>query len=241
MSRSVALFHDSVERPHLTGPQAAAVARLVYAVGQPGAVALLCGPAGVGKTTVLRAVAADGLPRSQIVRSVSWPDMRCDRGDRTGIRGEPVVGSEGSFPHVLLVDDAHRATTHGLAEVVEQWQRRREGIAIVLAGEGRLLTLVAGDARLEQSVRLRATLPPFTLAESRRLLAAVAPLASAGESAGEDAGEVIRTIHEIAGGVPAIAIRLAEMAALLADAEPRRRLNPDDIETIHRRLCLNAA
>ena len=52
---------------------------------------------------------------------------------------------------------------------------------------------------------------------------------------------VIRTIHEIAGGVPAIAVRLAEMIAMLAAADPRRALTPDDVEAIHRRLSLSAA
>jgi hypothetical protein len=60
--------------------------------------------------------------------------------------------------------------------------------------------------------------------------------------AGDSHGEaVIRTIHEIAGGTAAIAVRLAEMAAVLASADPRHQLTPDAIETIHRRLSLHAA
>ena len=86
-------------------------------------------------------------------------------------------------------------------------------------------------------MRLRATVPTFTLAESRRVFGP--PLAfNAAEAAGE---AVIRTIHEIAGGVPAIAVRLAEMLAMLAAADPRRDLTPDDVEAIHRRLSLSAA
>ena len=57
-------------------------------------------------------------------------------------------------------------------------------------------------------MRLRAALPTFTLAESRRLV--VPTLAfNAAEADGE---AVIRTIHEIAAGAPAIVVRLAEMA-----------------------------
>jgi len=124
-----------------------------------------------------------------------------------------------------------------LVEFVERCRRRHDGIAIVLAGEGRLLSLVATDARLEQSVRLRAALPTFTLAESRRLL--VPTLAAV--SARADGEDVLRTIHEIAGGTPAIVARLAEIAAMLVAADPRRHLTPDDVEAIHRRLFLNAA
>ena len=40
--------------PELTPRQEAALAKLAYAAEQPGALAVLCGPDGVGKTTVLR-------------------------------------------------------------------------------------------------------------------------------------------------------------------------------------------
>ena len=237
MTRLTATHQPSAERPHLTGPQEAAVAKLAYAAGQPAAIALLCGPAGVGKTTVLRLIAADGLPTSQTIRLMSWADIRADRVDLAAGRLRAATSDDDSFPHVLLIDDAHRAVAHELVEFVERCRRRHERIAIVLAGEGRLLSLVASDARLEQSVRLRATLPTFTLAESRRLLAPTLALSPA-EADGE---AVIRTIHEIAGGVPAIAVRLAEMTAMLAAADPRRRITSDDVETIHRRLSLSAA
>ena len=46
---------------------------------------------------------------------------------------------------------------------------------------------------------------------------------------------------QVAGGVPAISVRLAGMAAMLAAADPRRRLTSDDVETLHRRLSLFAA
>jgi len=237
MTRLTATHEPSVERPHLTGPQEAAVAKLAYAAGQPAAIALLCGPAGVGKTTLLRLIAADGLPTSQTIRLMSWADIQADRVDPAAGRMRAATSDDDSFPDVLLIDDAHRAVATELVAFVERCRRRYDGIAIVLAGEGRLLSLVASDARLEQSVRLRATVPTFTLAESRRVLGPTLAFNSA-EADGE---AVIRTIHEIAGGVPAIAVRLAEMIAMLAAADPRRRITSDDVETIHRRLSLSAA
>ena len=206
------------------------MAKLAYACGQPGAIALLCGPAGVGKTTVLRVIVNESMSQGQAVRLTSWPDIRADRG--------PAAADDGGVAaDILIVDDAHRAVAVELAEFVERCRRRHDGTAIVLAGEGRLLSLVASDVRLEQSVRLRAALPTFTLAESRRLLAPTLAVGAA-EADGE---AVIRVIHEIAGGAAAIVVRLAEMAAVLASADPRRHLTPDDIETIHRRLSMTAA
>jgi energy-coupling factor transporter ATP-binding protein EcfA2 len=219
-----------VDRPSLTGPQEAAVARLAYATAQAGAIAVLCGPAGVGKTTVLRALADDGLPQGRIGRLMAWSDIRADRWVAVANEDDSVAG-------VLLLDDAHRAAAHELGAFVEWHRGESRGAALVLAGEGRLLSLVAADSRLEQSLRLRAVLPTFTLAESRRLLAPA--LAVDGEE--EHAEDVVRTIHEIAGGVPAISLRLAEMTAMLAAADRRRRLAADDVEAIHRRLSLSAA
>jgi len=213
------------------------VAKLAYAAGQPKAIALLCGPAGVGKTTVLSVIVTDSLPQRQAIQLRSWADIQADRGDLAAGRGQARASDNGSAPDVLLIDDAHRAVAHELVDFVERCRRRHDGLAIVLAGEGRLLSLVASDTRLEQSVRLRATLPTFTLAESRRLLAPTLAVGAA-EADGED---VIRTIHEIAAGAPAVSVRLAEMTAMLAAADPRRRITPDDVETIHRRLSLSAA
>jgi GTPase SAR1 family protein len=213
------------------------VAKLAYAAGQPKALALLCGPAGVGKTTVLSVIVSDPQPQGQAIQLISWADIRADRGDLAAGRGQPSGSDDGSAPDVLLIDDAHRAVAHELVEFVEQCRRRHDGIAIVLAGEGRLLSLVASDARLEQAVRLRATLPTFTLAETRRLLAPTMAV----DAAEADREDVIRTIHEIAGGMPAMSVRLAEMAAMVAAADLHRRLTPDDVETIHRRLSLTAA
>lgn len=222
--------------PKLTGPQQAAVAKLAYAADQSASIAVLCGPAGVGKTTVLRHVAAMGMPTGRTIllgthAELTDPDQAIGSGDTWSAPADP--------PDLLLVDDADRATAADLSDLIERWRRRRADIVFVLAGQGRLLSLMAGDTRLERMVRLRVTLPTFTLSESARLVADVWPLPRPAAEGVADG--VIRTIHEIAGGVPAVALRLAEMAAMLAAADPGRGLVPEDIETIHRRLWLTAA
>ena len=216
--------------PHvrLTLAQQAAAARISYALEQSATVSLLCGPGGVGKTTVLRHVAA-GQPHQP--RSIGY--RRLDQLDDLlsgRARDEPPSG-------LLLVDDAHLAGEGDLGRLVERCRQRGGSCCLVLAGEGRLLTLVSRDPRLEQVVRLRATLPAFSLEESRLLLEPV--LAAAGPPANRDA--VARSIHEIAAGIPATVHRLAELALVLVASHPDHRLVPDDVETIHRRLSLTAA
>lgn len=240
MPRSTPASPTSADRPPRTGPdltgvqltdfQQAAVAKLAYGALQPGAVVLLCGPAGVGKTTVLRGLVDGGLPPGRTARSIPWASIRDGSGRAALADGDNAAD-------VIVLDDAHRAAAHELGDLMERFRARSDGGAIVLAGTGRLLSLVAGDARLEQAVRLRVALPAFTLAESRRLLAVRLPVAAA-DGTGEAVG---RTIHEIAGGMPAAALRLADVAAMLVAADPQRGLTADDIETIHRRLSLTAA
>ena len=218
---------DSAAEQRLTLTQQAAAARVAYCLERPGTVALLCGPAGVGKTLVLETIVRSRQP-STIVPA------------RCGIAAaERMLAAEppAAVPEMLLVDDAHLARENALGQLIDRYFQRQPAGAVALAGEGRLFSLVARDSRLEQSVSLRATLPPFTLAESRMLIAG--RLAAAGSIRERD--EVARTIHEIAGGIPALVTRLAALVALLAEGSPGRPLVPDDVEAIHRRLCLNAA
>jgi len=209
----------------LTLAQQAAVARVAYAVERPGAVALLCGPAGIGKTLALRSVAA-----ALASRTITLCTTRDLERPWEAFGASPIHG-------VLVIDDAHLATEGQLSRVAQSFLRNQPRGGLVLCGEGRLLSLVARDTRLEQMVVLRATLPPFTLDESRLLVAAA--LAKVGSFVEQD--EIACIIHEIAAGIPALVTRLAELAGVLAESTPGRAITTDDIESLHRRLCLQAA
>jgi type II secretory pathway predicted ATPase ExeA len=216
--------HDT---PRLTLAQQAAVARVAYAAERPAAIVLVCGPAGVGKTLVLGRVAV-ARPLESRSPALTTPESAGSLLSRP----EP-----DAVPGILLVDDAHLAGERQLAELLAGYRERRPEAAVVLTGEGRLLSIVSRDSRLEQAVVLRAALPPFTLDETRMMVAE--KLVAAGSV--DERDSVARTIHEIAAGIPAMVRRLADLAALLAAADPGRKLVPDDIETIHRRLSLQAA
>jgi hypothetical protein len=227
------------EPPDLTAAQGAAAARLAYAIEQPGSLSLLLGPEGVGKTTVLAHVAVATAPALAPLPVHSFADLRDGAASVSPAfpaPDGPAVGRD-AVPDVLLVDDAHRAAAGELADAVAAWRRRRPGAAIVLAGTGRLVSLVVRDDRLERALRLRAVLPAFTLPETRGLLAAWLP----GLRDTPNRTAAIRTIHEIAGGMPAGVLRLAEMAALLLASDPHRDLTADDVEAVHRRICATVA
>lgn len=210
--------------PALVDSRRAAVARLAYAVERPGGVALLCGPSGTGKTAVLDALAAA-------------MDGRALRHPLAAWLGDPAA----DLPEIVLADDAHEADVAALVRLLDAVRARRPEASLVLAGEGRLLSLVSRDPRLVRAVGLRAVLRPFTADETEAVLAATL---FAGRPGRMDCGartSVARTIHEIAAGIPATVTRLAEFAALIADARTDGALDPADVETIHRRLSLEAA
>lgn len=198
----------------LTDRQRAAAAKVACVVARPGGVAVVCGPRGVGKTAVLVAAVAD-----HAAGGVEW--LRPVDG---GI--EPPPGE----PAVVVVDDAHEAETTGLARLVAACRSRRMPTSLVLAGEGRLLTLLARDPRLERAVDLRAVVHPFSFAETHAVLTELL-----GDSAAS--APLAQTMQEITAGIPAEVVRLAEFARLL----PADQLTGAAVEAFHRRLSLQAA
>lgn len=206
----------------LTDPQAAALAKLGCGLAGAAGIGLLCGPAGVGKTTVLDRLAADlrSLGRSATTAEVAaWLDPATD------------------LPDVVLGDDAHLADVAELAALLARCRSRRPSAALVLAGEGRLFTLVARDQRLAQTVRIRVALLPGSLLDTAALVTRIATPADGLQVE----AAAIATIHEIAGGAPADVVRLATLAGTIAASRPDEPITVADIEAIHRRLSPQAA
>lgn len=206
-------MHPELRFP-LTDRQRAAAAKVACAVARPGGVAVVCGPRGVGKTAVVAAALAD-----HAVDRVDW--LRPVDGGLDTPPGKAII---------LVVDDAHEADTTGLTQLVVSCQSRRMPPSLVLAGEGRLLTLLSRDPRLERAVDLRATVHPFTATETCSIVTGVL-----GDAAGS--ADVIQTIHEITAGIPAAIVRLAEFVRLLPDEE----ITGAAVEALHRRLSVQAA
>jgi energy-coupling factor transporter ATP-binding protein EcfA2 len=206
----------------LLEPQRVALAKIGYCLEGGDGVALLCGPSGVGKSTVLAHLVAElnRQGRSAAVQTVTaWLDP-----------ATPLTG-------VVAADDAHLATEAELAAVLARCRSQRPAAMLVLAGEGRLLTLVGRNPGLTRAVRIRAALLPGSLAETQALVAGD----SDPQRAARFSDAAVTTIHEIAGGTPADIVRLANLADVVAASRPDRPLTVADIEAIHRRLSPHVA
>ncbi len=204
----------------LTQPQLGALAKITCGIESRSGIALLCGPSGVGKTTVLQHLAADLQTEDPgcAVRSVNdWLD-------------------DDEFPSVVIADDAHMAPDADLIRLATLCRTRHPSAALVLAGQGRLLTLVARDRRLEQATKLTAAILTGHLDDTAVLVHRHADGLMVDEAS-------ITAIHEITGGVPAEVLRLVNLARVVAGSGSGRdgRLSPGTIEMIHRRLSPRAA
>lgn len=202
----------------LTQPQLGALAKITCGVEGRSGIVLLCGPSGVGKTTVLEHLASD----------LQAEDPGCT------IRGIDEWLANDEFPSVVIADDAHTASEADLIRLASRCRARRPAASVVLAGQSRLLTLMARDRRLEQATRLTAALLPGCLDDTASLVRHHA------ESLQEDEPTIV-AIHEIAGGVPAEIVRLLDLAAVVAGSARDGRPSPGLIEMIHRRLSPRAA
>jgi type II secretory pathway predicted ATPase ExeA len=210
-----------------TPSQQAAIAKVAAAIARPGGVALLCGPAGVGKTTVAAAVVEGERRRGRSAESrdlAAWLDA--------------AAPWPGNLPDVLVADAAHLAREGDLARLLAACRHRASPASLVLAGEGRVLTLVGRDTAIERAIHLRATLRPLSRDESGLVIQAA--LTAAGVDA-RSADDAIDVIHEIGGGIAAAMLRLAHLAAVVAASRADGALSPRDIEAIHRRLSPLAA
>ncbi|MBM4021423.1 MAG: hypothetical protein FJ284_04125 [Planctomycetes bacterium] len=205
-----------------SAPQLAALAKLACGVETGDGIAVLCGPPGVGKSLVLRHLVGE-----------------LEAGGRSVAIHEPAVwlARTAELPAVVAADDAHLTDAADLVRLLGRCRGRRPGAALVLAGEGRLLTLVARDPKLGQAVRIRVSLLPGRLADTHALVADLR------HQSGRQACEapVVETIHELAAGLPADVVRLIELADVVAAARPDGQLTPADVVAVHRRLAPLAA
>jgi general secretion pathway protein A len=234
---------------------AAALLKLRFVLEQRRACAAIVGPAGIGKSLIIRVLEA-GLPESigptvhlnypnlsplELVRylttelaTVTGSALPAEHGlDQWLMAWERqlILCAERGLTPVFVVDDAQVIEDRAIWQT---WQllltfRERTGICFsaLFAGQPELVGRLQRFPQLEERLALTCTLPQLTEAEAAEYIAH--RLAVAGRSEPIFDPAAISAIWEQTGGIPRRIDRVCDFCLLVGFAEGRRSITAEDI------------
>jgi len=249
-----------------SSPAHAADLKLAYAVEQGLEAAVLYGPPGLGKTTLLRRAVARAASAGHAIADVFFPRVNADEliefidaeltaeasrhQAETGPRMNRIAAhvrtlTEAGRGVVIAIDDAHLlrdAAFETLHLLLNLREREAARVTVLLAGQPSLAAALARCPSFAQRIALSASLAPM---RSDELAAYIRHrLSTTGRVADTFDAEAVATIHARSFGVPRSVDRLCEMALLIATVERRERVTTADVASADREgsgACCDAA
>lgn len=236
------------------GPgQQEALARLHFLVQRARRLGLMLGPAGVGKTRLLRLFAAELRQAGALVgqldllaatveevlgtlvdQLVGDPDRIVNLAELWRRLGNRLVEARlEAQPVVLLFDDFDEASPDVAACVTRLAQWPHMPLTIVLAARS-----VAGPSaqRLLEQIDLRIDLRPWTEHDSRRFLQQL--LSESHDAPLPLADQAVARLHAHSAGLPGRLFRLADLAQLAARGQGLACVDEHTIDTVHHELAI---
>lgn len=229
--------------------------KLAYACNEGLDVALLIGDTGLGKTTILRRLAARLTSAGHAVVDVFYSQLDVDSllaflddeltGDGSDhpapnldreARIRRIAGSTrrlaASNRHLaILFDDAHFLRDAAVFETLQLLLNLREktgvSMTLVLAGQKSLVADLMRFPALAQRVAVTSVLAPLTATETVSYVRH--RLAHAGATSDGFTNEVLSAIHQRAAGIPRAIHRMCEMSLLIAQSEGRSQVTLEDL------------
>ena len=259
------VYRTAVTSLYLSHSLRAASLRLQYCFRNDAGAALLIGQSGVGKSSVLRKLAAEDLNLRPFAHVV-YPTLSCaelqrvvaaeiledssvDNNDspdtvlmrlRQALRGH---AAEGRHP-VIVFDEAHLLNNDALDQVVLPLLSVADtdaslSFTVVLAGQPSLAAHIARNAQLRDRIAVTATMDGFTPSETMEYIHASVKAAGAEHTI--FAVDAIQAISRLSAGNPRLINRLCDMALLVGYADKLSEVTASEIESLAAEILPAAA
>ncbi len=252
-------IHDS-KFYYPSEPQQSAMLKLRYVIENQRGAAVLSGPAGVGKSMLIRSLFSalgDSIaPRTHIV----FPRMPGDQllsyiaDEITGtpptaqaptaqqsvhaIQNALQENSEAGQHAVVAIDEAQMlldAESLELMRLLLNFETEAgAGMTLLLIGQGEMLPAIERVPSLEERLAVKCILRAFTLEESASYIGH--RMQAAGGSHSVFSNQAMDSIHHLSAGVPRRINRLCELALLVGYAEQRETIDVEQIESVSEEL-----
>lgn len=241
-----------------------ALLRLRYCIENNAGAALLLGPSGVGKTSVIRALRSEGnqlrpfihlsIPRltaTEVARSIALEIT--EQESVTELTADALLvkqhaslqkhAAEGRHP-IIVLDEAHLMSNDTLNDVVLPLLNLAETdftlqYSIVLAGQPVLASHIARNAQLRDRIAVTATMSGFTRNETIDYL--THRLTEAGCSVRIFTDQAVDAVMNISQGNPRLINRLCDMALLVGYSDQAERIDANDIHSLATEILPAAA
>jgi len=257
-------YRVSVEDLYRSRALQSAALRLRYCLENNAGAAMVVGPSGVGKSTLMQMLKAEG-PHLNPFIHLTWPRLTSTELSRMIVAGllehESVndltadallvrqhaaikkATEEGLHP-VIVLDEAHLMTNDSLNDVVLPLLNMVETdysvrLTIVLVGQPALASHVARNAQLRERIAVTASMSGLSLNETADYIVTQLQRESAsGEIFTEDA---VRSVWEMSSGNPRLINRLCDMALLVGFSDQSSCISESDIAALASEILPAAA
>ena len=232
-----------------------ALLKLRYALQNQRAAALLCGPAGLGKTLLVRTLARQlpetfrpfvhlvfpQLPPDQLLAYLADELSGRAAGDAPTMeqsirRLETVLreNCQAGRHAVVVVDEAHLLRdSHSLETVRLLFNFEfdaRPAFTVLLVAQPSLLPVLARTPELDERLAAKCLLQRFTLEETMSYVSHRLTAAGARRTIFES--EAVETLHHLAQGIPRRINRLGDLALVLGFAEESPTIRATHVEAV---------
>jgi general secretion pathway protein A len=243
-------------------PHQAAMLKLRYVVENQRGGGVLAGPAGSGKTLVVRMLRAVLAERYSPVVHVVFPQMACDQllaylaaelDGSPDLPGAATVhqsirrierfladNSQQGRHAVLVIDEAHLIDDHRTLEALRlllnyEWEGR-PSLTLLLVGQAEILTTLDRLPQFQQRLGVKCLLRPFCEPETADYVHHRLRLAGAAQPIFDPSA--IPSLHQLTHGLARRINRLCDLALLMGYAEQRRSVGADQLEAVSEELLV---